>query len=65
MFLGQVDTGGSRPDVGAWLQDSRFTPSGYGLSVSGLPSGTHLLVVYPYSAVTGFGPALLRWITVQ
>jgi hypothetical protein len=65
VFQGAPSTGGSRPDVGAWLQDSRFTPSGYGLSISGLPAGTHLLVVYPYSSVTNsFAPALLRWITV-
>ena len=65
VFVGQVDTGGSRPDVAAWLQDSRFTPSGYGLSASGLPPGTHLLLVYPYSAASGFAPAVARWITVQ
>ena len=65
-FLGAPNTvAGSRPDVGAWLQDSRFTDSGYGLTVSGLPAGTHLLVVYPYSSVSGFASPLLRWITVQ
>lgn len=65
VFLGAVSTGGSRPDIGAWLQDARFTPSGWGVSVSGLPPGTHLLVVYPYSSVSGFAAPLGRWITVQ
>lgn len=66
-FLGAPSTvAGSRPDLGAWLQASRFNDSGWGLTVSGLPAGTHLLVVYPYSSVTGgFAPALLRWVTVQ
>ena len=66
-FGGQANTvAGSRPDIGAWLQASRFNDSGWGLTVSGLPAGTHLLVVYPYSSVTGgFAPALLRWVTVQ
>ena len=66
-FLGAPSTvAGSRPDLGAWLQASRFSDSGWGLTVGGLPVGTHLLVVYPYSSVTGsFAPALLRWVTVQ
>jgi hypothetical protein len=65
-FLGApTPVAGSRPDLGAYLQDSRFSDSGYGLTVSGLPAGRHLLVVYPYSSVSGFAPALTRWITVQ
>jgi hypothetical protein len=66
-FLGAPNTiAGSRPDIGAWLQSARFSDSGWGITVSGLPAGTHLLVIYPYSSVTsGFGTALVRWITVQ
>lgn len=58
----------SRSDIGAWLQDSRFSSSGWGFTVPAgtIPAGTHLLVIYPYSSVTNsFGTALLRWITVQ
>jgi YD repeat-containing protein len=65
VFLGAPSTGVSRPDIGAWLQDARFTPSGYNLTVSGLAPGTYFLVVYPYSSVSGFAPPLTRWITVQ
>jgi hypothetical protein len=65
-FLGApTPVAGSRPDLGSYLQDGRFSNSGYGLTVSGLPPGRHLLVVYPYSSVSGFAPALTRWITVQ
>jgi hypothetical protein len=65
-FLGApTPVAGSRPDLGGYLQDTRFSDSGWGLAVSGLPAGTHLLVIYPYSSVSGFAPALTRSITVQ
>jgi len=35
------------------------------VSASGLPPGSYLLVVYPYSTLTGYGAPLGRWITVQ
>ena len=65
-YLGSpTPVAGSRPDVGAWLQDSRFSGSGWGLTVSGLPAGTHQLVIYPFSAATGYAAPLTCWITVQ
>ena len=65
-WLGAPNTvAGSRPDIGAWLQDSRFSDAGWGLTVSGLPAGTHFLVLYPYSSVSGFVAPIGRWITVQ
>ena len=51
IFLGAATYGGQRPDVGAYY-GSRFTPSGYGLSVSGLSPGTYQLVVFGHSTVT-------------
>ena len=47
--LGAATYGGSRPDVGAALGDSRFTPSGYGLTVSGLAPGAYQIVVYAFT----------------
>jgi hypothetical protein len=52
-FLGAAAYGASRPDVGAALGSSRFTPSGYSLVVSGLASGTYDVAVYAHSAVAG------------
>ena len=51
VFLGAAVTGGSRPDVGTAF-GSRFTPSGWGLTVSTLPPGTYTLVATPFSTVT-------------
>jgi endonuclease/exonuclease/phosphatase family metal-dependent hydrolase len=52
IFLGAAAIGRSRPDVGAALQNSRFTPSGYTLAVSGLAAGVYDLVVTARSTVT-------------
>jgi YD repeat-containing protein len=51
VFLGVATTGGSRPDVGA-AYGSRFTPSGWGITPSGLSPGWYTLVLYPWSTVT-------------
>jgi hypothetical protein len=51
VFLGVAGTGYSRPDVGG-IFGSRFTPSGWGLTVSGLAPGWYTLVLYPFSTVT-------------
>jgi hypothetical protein len=66
IWIGQADTGISRPDLGAWFQDDRSTPSGWMQSVSGLPPGHYYIVVYPYRSNLGtFGDPIGRWITVQ
>ena len=51
VFLGQADTGYARPDIGAYY-GSRFTPSGWGLTASGLSPGWHTLTFTPFSTVT-------------
>jgi hypothetical protein len=51
IYVGAATTGGSRPDVGAQY-GSRFSPSGWGLMVSGLPVGGYTIVAYPWSTVT-------------
>jgi glucose/arabinose dehydrogenase len=50
-FVGLPILGGSRPDVGA-IYGSRFTPSGYNISISGLPPGTYDIVVFSHSRVS-------------
>ena len=52
IFIGQAPYGAPRGDVGA-IYGSQFTNSGYSLSVSGLPAGNYLFVVYAYSTATG------------
>jgi hypothetical protein len=52
VFLGAAAYGGSRPDIGA-LFGSRFTNSGFNLSVSGLPPGAYQVAAYAQSTVTG------------
>ena len=42
---------GSRPDVGAYFGDARFSDSGWGLTVSGLPAGAYDLHAYAHSVV--------------
>lgn len=65
IFLGQPYTGGSRPDIGAYFQDSRFTPSGWGLTAT-LSPGCYWISVYPYSSVTNsFGSPTVVYVTVQ
>jgi hypothetical protein len=51
VYLGAPATGGWRPDVGA-AYGSRFSTSGWGLTVSGLPAGYYTLVLFPFSTVT-------------
>jgi hypothetical protein len=51
VFLGQADTGYARPDIGAYY-GSRFTPSGWGLTASGLAPGWYTITAYPLSTVT-------------
>jgi hypothetical protein len=52
IFIGQAPYGSSRPDVGA-IYGAQFTNSGYSLTVSGVPPGNYLFVVYAYSTATG------------
>jgi len=52
LFIGQAAYGAPRGDVGS-IFGSRFTNSGYSISVSGLPPGNYLFVVYAYSTATG------------
>jgi YD repeat-containing protein len=65
IFIGAANTGGSRPDIAAWLQDNRFAASAWAQSVSGLAPGWYYIAVYPYSSATGFGAPVGRWIQVQ
>jgi hypothetical protein len=51
VFVGWSPTGGSRPDVGAWL-GPRFTNSGFHVAGT-LAAGNYTLVVFAHSAVTG------------
>ena len=53
-FIGQASTiPGSRPDVAAFLGDSRFAGSGYGLVVGGLGARTYTFVAYAHSTADG------------
>jgi glucose/arabinose dehydrogenase len=52
VFLGVPAYGASRPDVGAFFGNSRFTRTGYNLAVSSLPPGVHDLIVFAHSVVT-------------
>ena len=51
IYLGAPSTGGWRGDIGG-AYGSRFSPSGWGFHVSGLPAGGYTLVFYPRSTVT-------------
>jgi hypothetical protein len=54
-FIGVAGYGGARPDVGAAF-GSRFTPSGFGSQVSGLPPGSYTFAVFGWvTALNGFG----------
>jgi len=63
IFLGAAAYGGHRPDVGA-LFGGQFTNSGFGLSATGLPAGSYLLVVYARSTVSGHWQNAARLIHV-
>jgi hypothetical protein len=52
IWLGVAQHGGTRPDVGAAF-GARFSRSGFGLAVTGMPPGTYDIVVYAHSEATG------------
>lgn len=62
VFVGFASVNGSRPDVASGLGNSRFTSSGYSLTLAGLQSGvTYDLQVFGRSTVTGqFTPRVVR-----
>jgi hypothetical protein len=51
-FIGNAPYGTVRPDVGAAF-GSRFGPSAFGITVSGLEPGTYDIVTYAHSTFTG------------
>jgi hypothetical protein len=53
LFLGSGQYGLPRGDVGAAFGSSRFTPSGFGGTVTNLPVGTYDIVVMAWSSVSG------------
>jgi hypothetical protein len=65
IWIGAPNTRPNRSDIAAWLQDVRFAASAWDQTVTGLPAGTYMFVIYPYSSVTGFVSPLVRWVTVQ
>jgi hypothetical protein len=65
IWLGVAQNGGLRPDVGAAF-GARFSHSGFGLNVAGLPPGTYDIVVYAHSAASGtFDQAQAVRVTVR
>ncbi len=52
IFLGAASLGVSRPDLGAYLGDGRFSASGFGLSAT-LPPGVYDVRAYAFSTVAG------------
>ena len=65
MWLGVAACGGEPPDVAAIFGD-RFVYTGYGLTVTGLPSGANDIAVFAYSTVLGrFAPAKITRVTVR
>jgi hypothetical protein len=52
IFLGAAAYGSTRGDVAAAFGSSQYGPSGYNLTVNGLPSGTYDLVAYARSSVS-------------
>ena len=64
-FLGVPAYGGARPAVGGAF-GSRFTPSGWGLGVRGLPPGPYRIMVFGWvTAMGGFGVVRSVDITVN
>jgi Tol biopolymer transport system component len=61
IFLGATAYGGARPDVAA-VHGDRFKPSGFGLTVHGLPAGDYDLALFAWSSESvGFvAPATVR-----
>jgi hypothetical protein len=65
IWIGVAQHGGTRPDVGAAF-GARFTRSGFGIAVTGLPPGTYDIVVYAHSEATGtFNQAQAVRVTVK
>jgi hypothetical protein len=65
IFVGAASYGGARADVAA-LHGDRFKPSGYSLTVRGLPPGNYDLAVFAWStAAGGFAPAKTVRVTVR
>jgi len=61
-FVGVAAYGGARPDVGG-VFGTQFTPSGFGLQVSGLPPGAYQFMVFGWvTASNGF--TLVRTVNV-
>ena len=67
VFLGAAALGGTRGDVAALLGESRFTPSGFSLTVhTPLAPGNHRIQAYARSTVTGtFNRMVEAEVTVQ
>jgi glucose/arabinose dehydrogenase len=61
-FVGVAAIGGARPDVGAFF-GSQFTPSGFGLQVSGLPPGAYQFALFGWVAASN-GFTLVRSVNV-
>jgi hypothetical protein len=65
IFVGAASYGGARADVAA-LHGDRFKPSGYSLTVRGLPPGNYDLAVFAWSTASGgFAPAKRVRVTVR
>ncbi|MEO7272334.1 MAG: hypothetical protein ABIX28_05605 [Vicinamibacterales bacterium] len=52
IFLGAASLGVARPDVGAYIGDGRFSPSGFGLSAT-LSPGVYDIRAYAFSTLAG------------
>jgi hypothetical protein len=65
IFVGASTMNVSRPDVGAYFGDGRFSSSGYSLQ-GNLPAGSYTLVVFAFSTASGsFNQAAAVPITVR
>jgi hypothetical protein len=53
IFLGAATYGISRPDVGAAFGNNKYTPSGFQLTTTSLPTGNYRITAYMQSDVTG------------
>jgi len=65
-FVAGLPYGSARPDVASYLGSARFTNSGYSYqwNIAGLAKGSHQLVIYAHSVVSGW-TYVTRTITVQ
>jgi hypothetical protein len=63
--VGRAAYGGARTDVAAALSASRYTNTGFGLTVTSLKAGTYVFVVYAHSTVTGAWGAVARTIRIS